>query len=296
MKKAVLIIYALLFLPYLSAAGEWCCNNPVDVISGKSDPKEQCIANGRWVGVTKSTAEYMDCALTDIFHSLKYPGAAREQYNYSMYEEKSQAVIDHVPHIYKNFPSTRENIRRGLLRSLAYFDREHRSTFDPLFAGTPDAALWATLSAAADNKPQAVAKAFYQWCDNHNTVIEFVYFGHPPTIKEIVAERAHTGLRAFGGRIDCANAQGYVYGRLESDILSGKLIVLPSAELLASNYLRRLLNTVYARHGREFKNEDLKRWFLKRNWYKPSAAYDDSLLNDIDRKNITVMQQVVASD
>lgn len=54
-------------------------------------------------------------------------------------------------------------------------------------------------------------------------------------------------------------------------------------------YLAR--NEIYARHGREFRNEDLRRYFSGRSWYTPLYSPDDfdartgSFLNAIEQRN-----------
>ena len=54
-------------------------------------------------------------------------------------------------------------------------------------------------------------------------------------------------------------------------------------------YLAR--NEIFARRGREFRNEDLQRYFESKSWYTPTYSPDDfdarasELLNDVERAN-----------
>lgn len=54
-------------------------------------------------------------------------------------------------------------------------------------------------------------------------------------------------------------------------------------------YLAR--NEIFARRGREFRNEDLQRYFESQSWYTPTYSPDDfdarasELLNDVERAN-----------
>jgi hypothetical protein len=51
-------------------------------------------------------------------------------------------------------------------------------------------------------------------------------------------------------------------------------------------------NEIYARKGRLFKNEQLKRHFRQFEWYKPTAPY--RRLNDIEIQNVELISQVEA--
>ena len=51
-------------------------------------------------------------------------------------------------------------------------------------------------------------------------------------------------------------------------------------------------NEIYARHGREFTNGYLARYFERMSWYEgtiPAAEFDDSVLSQIERDNIAVL-------
>lgn len=66
---------------------------------------------------------------------------------------------------------------------------------------------------------------------------------------------------------------------------AGELSDLSDWEL----YLAR--NEIFARRGREFRNEDLQRYFESQSWYTPTYSPDDfdartsTLLNDVERAN-----------
>ena len=50
-------------------------------------------------------------------------------------------------------------------------------------------------------------------------------------------------------------------------------------------------NAVYARHGRTFKSVDLQSLWECYTWYKKNPNYSDSLLTDIDKYNIELIQK-----
>jgi hypothetical protein len=45
-------------------------------------------------------------------------------------------------------------------------------------------------------------------------------------------------------------------------------------------------NEIYARHGRFFKEPELRRYFESRPWYKVNPKYDNSMLTEIENYNI----------
>lgn len=58
--------------------------------------------------------------------------------------------------------------------------------------------------------------------------------------------------------------------------------------------LRVRRNTVFAKHGRMFKSQDLKEHFNKQPWYKPDPAYTDARLTPEDKIEIELIQQLEA--
>jgi hypothetical protein len=55
--------------------------------------------------------------------------------------------------------------------------------------------------------------------------------------------------------------------------------------------LRVMRNEVYARHGRVFQSPDLHDYFTRKPWYSQNPSYSDSLLNEVDKGNIRLMQE-----
>lgn len=200
-----------------------------------------------------------------------------------------------IPEVYEKHPSLRNQIRKGLLKSLSYMPKEGRVKFSPLFSNTGEAPIWDILSRASKDKGVAIAEAFYQLCDHYKVVIEYTSFGHKPTLDEIVAGRKHPKINDFGGSIACVNAQSYVYKILEKRVINGKLLSSAQVKLLSSNRLKRLRNTTFARHGRKFKSPTVSSWFQRMSWYKQNDAYANSLLTEIDKLNINVILLIEVS-
>lgn len=60
--------------------------------------------------------------------------------------------------------------------------------------------------------------------------------------------------------------------------------------------LRRAINEIYARHGRQFRNEGQRRYFESRSWYQgnvPVEQFQDSVLNSIEQENLKKLQRVL---
>ncbi|HYY56269.1 MAG TPA: YARHG domain-containing protein [Pyrinomonadaceae bacterium] len=78
--------------------------------------------------------------------------------------------------------------------------------------------------------------------------------------------------------------------RVEAKILRGQPVTANDIAGLERAELRRLRNTVYARHGRIFERMELQQYFDGRPWYKKRPDYTDEDLNPIDRDNINLIR------
>ena len=68
------------------------------------------------------------------------------------------------------------------------------------------------------------------------------------------------------------------------------------SELDAST-LRLARNEIYAKHGRKFQTEDLNQYFSQKSWYDgylSAEEFDDSVLNEYEKENLTLIKQVEA--
>jgi len=61
---------------------------------------------------------------------------------------------------------------------------------------------------------------------------------------------------------------------------------------LSRRDLRILRNTIYARHGHQFKSALLQAYFDTMGWYKPDPAFTEKHLTKIDTTNIRLMKSV----
>lgn len=58
-------------------------------------------------------------------------------------------------------------------------------------------------------------------------------------------------------------------------------------ELYELKFLRGL---VFGRHGRVFKDADIKSFLEEQSWYKPNAEFKNSMLNETERRNLDVIR------
>ena len=59
--------------------------------------------------------------------------------------------------------------------------------------------------------------------------------------------------------------------------------------------LKLVRGIVFGKHGRIFKDPDIKRYLQSRNWYKPNAEFSNSVLNDTERESLDVIRLTEAA-
>jgi serine/threonine protein kinase/uncharacterized protein (DUF2267 family) len=82
----------------------------------------------------------------------------------------------------------------------------------------------------------------------------------------------------------------------EVKVLGGTLLSPSDATGMTAAQLRFLRNTVYARHGRTFSDNDLRQYFQTRPWYKPDSDYDEDQLTTNDRANADLLKAFEEND
>jgi hypothetical protein len=80
--------------------------------------------------------------------------------------------------------------------------------------------------------------------------------------------------------------------RVEDKVLKGEALSESDISGLPLGEIRRLRNTIFARHGRIFQSSELQNYFAARPWYKPRIDYADTQLTANDRENIRLTQAV----
>jgi hypothetical protein len=64
---------------------------------------------------------------------------------------------------------------------------------------------------------------------------------------------------------------------------------------LSLDDLKFLRGIVFGRHGRIFKDIEIKDYLEKQPWYKPNEGFQNSVLNDLERQNLDVIRDAEAS-
>jgi hypothetical protein len=70
------------------------------------------------------------------------------------------------------------------------------------------------------------------------------------------------------------------------------LITVEQLANLSRRDLRILRNTIYARHGRQFKSQLLQEYFDTMEWYKANPAFTDKALTKVDTTNVRLIKSV----
>jgi hypothetical protein len=74
----------------------------------------------------------------------------------------------------------------------------------------------------------------------------------------------------------------------------GRTIVTADLAALSIDDLKLVRGIVFGKHGRVFKDPDIRRFLESRTWYKADPNFDNSKLNDTERKNLDVIRDAEA--
>jgi hypothetical protein len=65
--------------------------------------------------------------------------------------------------------------------------------------------------------------------------------------------------------------------------------------VLSLDDLKFLRGIVFGRHGRIFKDAEIKAYLERQSWYKPSPEFQNSVLNDTERQNLDLIREAEAT-
>jgi hypothetical protein len=71
---------------------------------------------------------------------------------------------------------------------------------------------------------------------------------------------------------------------------AGRAITTANLSALSIDDLKLVRGIVFGKHGRVFKDPDIKRYLDSRSWFKADAGFQNSALNDTERKNLDVIR------
>lgn len=69
----------------------------------------------------------------------------------------------------------------------------------------------------------------------------------------------------------------------------------PQVQALSIEDLKLVRGLVFGRHGRVFKDPEIKAYLESQSWYKPNAEFSNSMLNDTERRNLDLIRVAEAS-
>ena len=67
------------------------------------------------------------------------------------------------------------------------------------------------------------------------------------------------------------------------------------AQKLAMEDLKLLRGIIFGRHGRVFKDSEIKGYLEEQSWYKPNPDFKNTMLNDVERRNLDMIRIAEAS-
>jgi hypothetical protein len=76
----------------------------------------------------------------------------------------------------------------------------------------------------------------------------------------------------------------------ESFDFAGRKISTPDIKPLTLEDLKLVRGIVFGKHGRIFKDPEIRRYLESRDWYKPKPDFSNSSLNDTERANLDVIR------
>ena len=76
----------------------------------------------------------------------------------------------------------------------------------------------------------------------------------------------------------------------ESFDFAGRKITTPDVKPLTLEDLKLVRGIVFGKHGRIFKDPEIRRYLESRDWYKPKPDFNNSSLNDTERANLDVIR------
>lgn len=68
--------------------------------------------------------------------------------------------------------------------------------------------------------------------------------------------------------------------------------IVAALNIISSEDLRLYRNAIFAKHGREFKDQALQTFFDSQNWYIRELRYSDSDLSEMDKNNIQTILEI----
>ncbi|HEX8921760.1 MAG TPA: YARHG domain-containing protein [Pyrinomonadaceae bacterium] len=101
-------------------------------------------------------------------------------------------------------------------------------------------------------------------------------------------------LFAIGSSLSVAQAQDNL-SQWEKFDFAARSVQLAEIKDLSLDDLKFLRGIVFGRHGRVFKDAYIQSYLKERAWYRPNPDFQNSLLNETERRNLDVIREAEAA-
>jgi YARHG domain len=101
-------------------------------------------------------------------------------------------------------------------------------------------------------------------------------------------------LLIVGASLLAVQAQDNLSKWEKFDFASGS-VTLEQLKELNLDDLKFMRGLVFGRHGRIFKDAYIQSYLKERSWYKPDPGFQNSLLNDVERRNLDIIREAEAA-
>ncbi len=101
-------------------------------------------------------------------------------------------------------------------------------------------------------------------------------------------------LLIIGSSLSAVSAQDNLSRWEKFDFTTGS-VTLEQLKDLNLDDLKFMRGLVFGRHGRIFKDAYIQTYLKERSWYKPNPAFQNSLLNEVERRNLDVIREAEAA-
>ena len=115
-------------------------------------------------------------------------------------------------------------------------------------------------------------------------------------LKRLTAARAALTLTLllFAPALGLAAQDADAMKKWESFDFSKQLVARAQVKDMPLEELKLMRGIVFGRHGRIFKDWDIKYYLQERPWYKPNPNFSNSMLNETERKNLDLIRELEA--
>jgi hypothetical protein len=101
-------------------------------------------------------------------------------------------------------------------------------------------------------------------------------------------------LFAIGSLLPAVKAQDNI-SQWEKFDFTSRSVELAELKDLSLDDLKFLRGIIFGRHGRVFKDAYIQSYLKERIWYKPNPGFQNSMLNEMERRNLDVIREAEAA-